>query len=344
MNNKLYKSGFLLGKFYPFHLGHAYLIEEAEKRCEKLTVLVCTLSTERMISGEKRFIAIKEWAKAYPSVTVVHVAEDVPQTPEEHPNFWGIWTRIIRENTPSDIEVVFSSETYGDEIATRLNIKHHLVDLERKTVSISGTKIRYEPYKYWHYLPDVSKQHFVFKVCLVGTESVGKSTMVQKLGQHYQAHYLPEYGRVIYDNLVKSGEDFKYDDIRTILILQRTMERASMWDAVPFSKLIMDTDALMTEFWSKKYFGYFADYEYCESTNADLYILLSAEVPWINDDTRNYSEDRDKHSVEIENLLIDYNKCYLKVGGSDYDQRFEQVKKYIDIRYHGWEQNMKGSK
>ena len=59
---KKWKNGFLLGKFLPPHLGHMYLIDEAMKQTEKLTVLVCALpdNIETFMTGRKRFEAVRE--------------------------------------------------------------------------------------------------------------------------------------------------------------------------------------------------------------------------------------------------------------------------------------------
>jgi HTH-type transcriptional repressor of NAD biosynthesis genes len=143
------RRGFLLGKFMPPHAGHLRLIDEAAKRCDELTILVCTLAREP-IPGDLRFRWMHELRGRH---HLVHVTDDVPSYPEEHPQFWQIWEALLRRVLPSDVEVVFSSETYGDEIARRLGIEHVAIDPERKAVPVSATMIREDPFANWRWIP-----------------------------------------------------------------------------------------------------------------------------------------------------------------------------------------------
>jgi hypothetical protein len=47
------------------------------------------------------------------------VSEEVPQAPEEDPAFWSVWTDLVRRYA-GEVDVVFTSESYGDELAARL--------------------------------------------------------------------------------------------------------------------------------------------------------------------------------------------------------------------------------
>ena len=132
--------GLVLGKFLPCHAGHAYLIETARRAVDELTVLVCSIAREPM-SGVQRY----EWVReAHPDCRVIHVAEEVPRSPEESPDFWPIWTDLIHRYA-GPVDRVFTSETYGDELAARLNATHTCVDLPRKMFPVSGTAIRSVP-------------------------------------------------------------------------------------------------------------------------------------------------------------------------------------------------------
>jgi len=42
----MFSTGLIIGKFYPPHLGHSYLIERAERDCKQVTVIVCYKETE----------------------------------------------------------------------------------------------------------------------------------------------------------------------------------------------------------------------------------------------------------------------------------------------------------
>ncbi|HVD97434.1 MAG TPA: adenylyltransferase/cytidyltransferase family protein [Cytophagaceae bacterium] len=154
--SKKYNKGFVLGKFMPPHKGHIYFIEEALKQTEELYILVCSLKAQP-IAGELRY----EWMKElFPKSKVVHVTDENPSYPHEHPDFWSFWVRTVRNNTPSDIEVVFTSENYGEEMAAQLGIKHVLVDKERKVVPVSATMVRNDPQRYLDFLPENVRKNF----------------------------------------------------------------------------------------------------------------------------------------------------------------------------------------
>ena len=52
-------------------------------------------------------------------------------------------------------------------------------------MNISGSQIRQAPFKYWEYIPTEVKPFFVRTVAILGGESSGKSTLVNKLCQYF---------------------------------------------------------------------------------------------------------------------------------------------------------------
>src|SRR5205823_888204 len=78
--------GMLLGKFLPPHLGHVYLAEFASRYADRLTVVVCSLRREP-IPGELRSRWMRE---LFPLADVVHLTDELPQEPAEHPDFWEL--------------------------------------------------------------------------------------------------------------------------------------------------------------------------------------------------------------------------------------------------------------
>ena len=80
-------TGMVLGKFHPPTLGHRYLVDFARHYVRDLTVVVGTLRREE-IPGELRFRWMREM---FPDVRVVHLTDENPQYPAEHPDFWDIW-------------------------------------------------------------------------------------------------------------------------------------------------------------------------------------------------------------------------------------------------------------
>ena len=59
---------------------------------------------------------------------------------------------ILKKVNGINITHVFSSELYGNSVAKALNAQHILVDIERKQINISGTKIRENPKLYKEFM------------------------------------------------------------------------------------------------------------------------------------------------------------------------------------------------
>src|SRR5688572_12742104 len=97
--------GLVLGKFMPPHLGHLHLVEFARSWVAELVVVVGTLAREP-IPGELRHRWMKELA---PWAKVVHLTDENPQDPSEHPDFWEIWRASLKRVVPEPIDWVFAS-------------------------------------------------------------------------------------------------------------------------------------------------------------------------------------------------------------------------------------------
>src|SRR5690348_6780398 len=96
--------GLVLGQFLPYHAGHAHLIRTARAAVDELVVLVCSIESEP-IPGPCRFAWVRD---AHPDCRVIHVAEEVPQAPEDSAAFWPIWTDLIARYA-GKVDVVFTS-------------------------------------------------------------------------------------------------------------------------------------------------------------------------------------------------------------------------------------------
>ena len=331
---KKHNHGLVLGKFYPFHLGHKHLIDTAIKNCDIVYVLVCSLSTET-INGAFRHEWIKETYKTNPNVKVVHIDQDLPQYPSEcesEEEFYDIWCEVVYDNVEI-LDVVFTSEDYGDVFAEYLGIDHFLVDKDRVTVPVSGTMIREDLFNNWDYLPEISKTYFTKRVAILGTESAGKSTMAKRLADHFEAGHVEEYGRTYTD--IHGTNNLEIDDFEKIVMGQNDL----LFDKLKekHKLLICDTEAITT-----KVFGdlYVKDFEsefidsFCALQKYDLYLLLDTDVKFINDGTREFEDHREKHLEMIKKELDRYEKPYHIVSAEgDYDKRFEQAVEIIEKKF-----------
>ena len=325
------KKGFLLGKFYPFHAGHSYLIEEAAKRCEHLTVFVCCLNEDKepYISGQKRYESIYEYFKWHKNIKVILHEDDAPQYPEDHPRFWNIWLKIVLTYVdPTKLDVVFSSEEYGNIFSEKLGIKHECIDIKRETVSISGTEVRNNLKDNWNFLPQTTKRNFIKKIAILGPESCGKSTLVKRLSEKFDLPMLEEYGRTYYEenNGITSQHSFAE------IIERHNTQLIEIKNRTEKPIIISDTDYITTKV--------FYDLYYPKDQVLDLYrqpmeeydyrILLYPDNEPFQDGTRQFisKEERISHFNLITQELYKKGLKYLILKGS-YDEKFEKCSEII---------------
>jgi HTH-type transcriptional regulator, transcriptional repressor of NAD biosynthesis genes len=76
-----------------------------------------------------------------------------------------VWSEKLSEMFPS-VDVIFTSEPYGDFVAEYMGIDHVMYDEQRISDPISGTKIRNNPLLYRNYIMPAAQTYFVKKICI----------------------------------------------------------------------------------------------------------------------------------------------------------------------------------
>lgn len=280
-------AGLLLGKFLPPHRGHQYLVEFAQAYVDELYVVVGTLAREP-IPGALRHRWMQEIA---PRARVIHLDEELPQEPSEHPDFWEIWRAALRRVVPARVDYVFASEDYGAPLARVLGATFVPVDPGRDAVPISATRVREAPMAAFPYLPRCVRPHYAKRVCVFGPESTGKTTLARDLARRFGTAWTPEYARVHLEAKASPESPPDAADFAAIARGQRAAEEARARDADRV--LILDTDLLLTTVWAEVMLGECppALREAAEGRLADLYLLTDVDVPFVDDPVR-YLPDR----------------------------------------------------
>lgn len=302
-------TGMILGKFMPPHLGHIYLAEFAANYVDKLIIVVGSLKSEP-IPGELRY----QWMRdLFPNARVIHLTDENPQYPEEHPDFWQIWKKSLQRILPTIPNYVFASEEYGNPLAEILGAKFIPVNIDRDIIPVSGTAVREDPFKNWDYLPRCVRPYFTKRICIFGPESTGKSTLSQNLAQHFSTIAVPEYART---HIEFHKGDIGLDDIPLIARGQRASEDALARNANRL--LFCDTDLLTTTIWSDWLFGTCPDWLKTEADakNYDLYLLTDVDVPWIKDSVRYLPNERKSFLERCEKELQIRGRPYVLLSGS----------------------------
>jgi HTH-type transcriptional repressor of NAD biosynthesis genes len=311
-----FKEGLIIGKFMPIHAGHQHLIDTGRASVDQLTVLVCSHAWEP-IPGELRYNWVKEMN---PDVNVVWVSEELPSQPEQDPDFWNIWRRAIFKYAPRP-EALFSSEDYGNRLAEALGCVHVCVDPLRGKYHISGEKVRDDPYRWWDFIPPPVRAYYTKRVCIVGPESTGKTTLAEALARRLRTVWVPEFA---VDYLKNGNSDLKsLADIENIARGQMQTEDAMA--RLANRVLVCDTDLMTTAIWSKHYFGECPDWIVKESYSRkyDLFLLTDIDIPWVGSLWRDCPDKRGIFRELFTKELEQRGRKFFIISGASPEKRLQ---------------------
>lgn len=300
--------GITVGKFYPFHLGHDFLIRMAKAQVDRLVVLV-GYKPDQAIPADVRVQWIRQ---QHPDVEVIPVLEDIPDAPEP----WAERALEVLQGRSPDL--AFTSEPYGEPWAAAMGCTHRSVDRPRTQFPISGTQLRRDLASHWMLLTPPAKAYFTKRICLVGVESSGTTTLAQALAQHYQTAWVPEFGRYYWEGrrYLPQAEQWAAEEFVAIAQGQAAWEDALALQANRV--LICDTDPLATYVWHRRYRGEDspAVEQLADQRHYDLYILTAPDFPFVQDGTRDGEAIRmEMHQWFVE-VLTAKQKPFITVQGA----------------------------
>ncbi|MBC9715279.1 AAA family ATPase [Streptomyces sp. TRM66268-LWL] len=340
--------GLVLGKFYPPHAGHHHLVRTAAARCERLTVLVCAASVES-VSLEDRVAWMRE---VHPDVTVVGAVDDIPVDLHD-PEVWAAHMAVFRAAVPDEVDAVFTSEAYGDELARRFGARHECVDVSRSRFPVSGTAVRKDPVGNWEFLAGPVRAALARRVVVLGAESTGTTTMARALTEHYRARggvwagtrCVDEYGRDFSERklaelwAVRPGAEwaevsFSSAEFPVIAREQRRREDAAARLGSPV--LFCDTDAFATTIWHERYMG--GPYPAApEPAGQHLWLLTDHEgVAFEDDGLREGEELRPWMTARFRSELVRTGRDFRVLTGAHDDRLARAVAAVDELLGAGW--------
>lgn len=319
----MFEKGLVIGKFYPPHKGHKYLIDTALAACREVTVIVCWKKTEE-ISGYLRAAWVQE---IHPKARVILIDDN--KLGDDDSEGWATYTKHILGYAP---DAVFTSESYGDPYAKFLGAVHVLVDKERLTVPISGTRVRGNPQEYADFLEPCVRAYFTKRVCVIGAESTGTTTLAKALAHHYRTTWVPEYGRYYSEGKLALGDQMKWNTKEFVAIAKAQQVFENSLAPSSNGLLICDTDAFATSMWHERYLGTIAPEveAIADSSPHDLYILTGDEIPFEQDGTRDGEHIRHDMHKRFLQRLTETNRPYIVVRGTK-EERLATAKQAIDL-------------
>ncbi|SHG64533.1 AAA family ATPase [Massilia sp. CF038] len=272
---KAFQSGLVVGKFCPLHRGHMLVIERAIAACDEVIVLSYTNPAFADCDAPTRL----HWLRTlYPQVQAVVLDDGVlaqlcaeqgispapvlppNDAPDAVQRDFVAWICVALLG--KTVDAVFSSEDYGDGFAAALSayftrhgmsrppVQHVCVDQARRQIPTSGTAIRACPHAHRDDLHPLVYASFVRRICLLGGESTGKTTLAAALAAQLHTTWVPEFGRELW--VAQAGE-LAFDDLLRVARTQIAREDEMAQHAREW--LVCDTSPLTTRCYSMAMFA-----------------------------------------------------------------------------------------
>lgn len=328
-----YRHGLVLGKFYPFHVGHQQLIRAALAQCDRVTVQVLASSVES-IPVELR----ADWIRAeHPQAYVVTGMDEVPVDYAD-PVIWDRHMAIIEDLLVAPVDVVFTSDAYGAELAQRLGAHWIQVDPGRTQLSVSGTAIRADVAGHWWALPTAVREWFCRRVVVLGAESTGSTTLARGLARHFGVPWVPEFGREW--TMIRpggSGATWRTEEFDLIAIEHARREVEAKRHA-PRPLVISDTDVLATTVWHERYVGRRSRTVEARANGwrPDLYLLTGDEIPFVQDGYRDGERVRAGMQERFRQVLEESGVPWIEVRGTTSERLDVAVAAVNELLDCGW--------
>ena len=281
----MYNRALIIGKFMPLHRGHMKMIEHAAEIARLVDVVVLGWKGEP-ISMIQRYNWVSD---TYVDVSYIHPIllgydpNELNSSSESDLQSSIEWAEYLKTNLYGfdKYDVIVGSEKYVQYMGEYLGIDYDIFDEERKTVSISATAIKSDIINNWDYLAPAVKRTYAKHICIVGSESTGKTTVCRRIeDENNFVTAVYEIGR----SLVGKSELCTKEKLISIFNIHALLLNEVRYDP-PTPIIIWDTDNIITKSYYKFLFNSDFDPHVVENV-ADKYFFFDSNIPVVDDGSR----------------------------------------------------------
>ena len=168
----------------------------------------------------------------------------------------------------------------------------------------------------------------VVRVCLLGAESTGKSTLAKALAERFETVWNPEYGRPY--TQIGRPQDAPWTSWEFTHIARMHCWYEDFLATLARRVLFSDTDAFTTAVFHELYLGVPAtEFEELVHRTYDLLVVCGLDVPWRHDGVREFEEQRRwMHERYVEHARTSGGPWRLVEG--TLEQRIEEAADAVD--------------
>ena len=158
------------------------------------------------------------------------------------------------------------------------------------------------------------------RICLIGPECTGKSTLAARAERELGATWVREYAREYVEH---HRRELTAADVESI-----ARGELAHLDAARGDLVVLDTDLISTVVYARHYYGHCPPWIEAEARNrrADLYLLLDTDLPWHPDPARDASGDAREDLFDAFRAALDEFETRWEIVSGSFEERWERLR------------------